>query len=62
MNEQWEYNDSLADAGGFERLPFFYKAGYVAWSAQRKANLLRYKYAKFIVYEDSKSVELVLPN
>lgn len=62
MIKQWEYNDLLADAGGFDRLPSFYKAGYVAWSAQRKANFLRYKYAKFIVSEDGERVELILPN
>ncbi|KAL2712968.1 flavin-containing monooxygenase FMO GS-OX-like 2 [Vespula squamosa] len=62
MTEQWEYNDSLADAGGFDRLPPFYKAGYVAWHSQRKANLLRYKYAKFVISEDGKNVELILSN
>ncbi|KAK2578811.1 hypothetical protein KPH14_012030 [Odynerus spinipes] len=62
MIEQWEYNNLLADVGGFDRLPTFYKAGYVAWNLQRKINLLRFKYAKFIVSEDGKSVELILPN
>ncbi|EFN76962.1 Dimethylaniline monooxygenase [N-oxide-forming] 2 [Harpegnathos saltator] len=31
MDQQWDYNDSLAIAGGFEKLPPFYKLGYTAW-------------------------------
>ncbi|KAK9308846.1 hypothetical protein QLX08_001268 [Tetragonisca angustula] len=61
MDKQWDYNNSLADAGGFDRLPKFYKLGYEAWSAQRKANLLNYKRARFVISEDEESVELVIP-
>lgn len=62
MDEQWNYNDSLAIAGGFERLPLFYKLGYTAWSVQRRANLLRYKDSRFVVSEDGKSVQLIIPD
>ncbi|XP_071563657.1 uncharacterized protein [Temnothorax nylanderi] len=61
MDHQWDYNDSLAIAGGFDRLPLFYKLGYSAWSVQRSMNLLRYKDSKFIISEDGQSVELVIP-
>lgn len=61
MDKQWDYNNSLADAGGFDRLPKFYKLGYEAWFAQRKANLLNYKKARFVISEDEESVELVVP-
>ncbi|XP_020300440.1 flavin-containing monooxygenase FMO GS-OX-like 4 [Pseudomyrmex gracilis] len=62
MDKQWDYNDSLADAGGFKRLPVFYKIGYTAWNVNRISNLLRYKDSKFVVSEDGQSVEVVLPN
>lgn len=61
MDRQWDYNDSLAIAGGFDRLPLFYKLGYRAWASQRSVNLLRYKDSKFIVSEDGQSIELVIP-
>lgn len=61
MDHQWDYNDSLATAGGFNRLPLFYKVGYRVWSIQRSANILRYKDSKFIFSEDGQSVELVVP-
>lgn len=62
MNKQWEYNDSLADAGCFDRLPKFYKLGYEVWSTQRKMNLSNYKKARFVISSDEKSVELIIPN
>ncbi|KAI4487267.1 hypothetical protein M0804_005416 [Polistes exclamans] len=62
MTEQWEYNDFLANAGKFNRLPAFYKAGYNAWHSRKKSNLLRYKDAKFVVSENGENVEVVLPN
>lgn len=61
MDQQWDYNDSLAIAGEFARLPLFYKLGYRAWAVQRSANLLRYKDSKFIISEDGQNVELVIP-
>jgi hypothetical protein len=61
MDQQWDYNDSLAIAGGFNRLPLFYKLGYRAWSIQRSTNLLHYKDSKFIISEDGQNVELVIP-
>ncbi|XP_017886333.1 flavin-containing monooxygenase FMO GS-OX-like 7 [Ceratina calcarata] len=61
-DKQWAYNDSLADAGGFERLPKFYKLGYEAWWAQRKRNLLNYKKARFLLSQDKETVEVILPN
>ncbi|XP_025991005.2 flavin-containing monooxygenase FMO GS-OX-like 2 isoform X2 [Solenopsis invicta] len=61
MDQQWDYNDSLAIAGGFNRLPLFYKLGYKAWSIQRSMNLLHYKDSKFIISEDGQNVELVIP-
>ncbi|XP_050595064.1 uncharacterized protein LOC126924518 isoform X1 [Bombus affinis] len=60
-DKQWDYNNALADAGGFDRLPKFYKLGYEAWSAQRKANLLNYKRARFVLSKDQETVELVIP-
>ncbi|KAI4497513.1 hypothetical protein M0802_007524 [Mischocyttarus mexicanus] len=62
MIEQWEYADSLADTGGFNRLPAFYKAGYIVWQLNKKINLLRYKDAKFIVSDNGENVEFVFPN
>jgi hypothetical protein len=62
MDLQWDYNDSLAIAGGFDRLPLFYKLGYRAWSVHRLTNLLRYKDSRFVISEDGQSVELVAPN
>lgn len=61
MDKQWEYNDSLADSGGFDRLPKFYKIGYKMWSSQRKVNLLNYKRARFAISEDGENVEFVIP-
>ncbi|XP_011708343.1 PREDICTED: flavin-containing monooxygenase FMO GS-OX-like 4 isoform X1 [Wasmannia auropunctata] len=61
MDRQWDYNDSLAIAGGFDRLPLFYKLGYEVWSVHRSMNLLRYKDSKFIISENGQSVELVIP-
>lgn len=61
MDKQWEYNDSLANAGGFERLPKFYKLGFEAWSAQRYENLWKYKKARFVISKDGESVELIMP-
>ncbi|XP_072759323.1 uncharacterized protein [Anoplolepis gracilipes] len=61
MDYQWDYNDSLAIAGGFNQLPLFYKLGYKAWSIQRSANLLRYKDSKFVFSEDGQSVQLIIP-
>jgi len=61
MNEQWEYNDSLAIAAEVDRLPSFYKLGYIEWSRQRSRNLLRYKDSKFIISEDGQRVEVTLP-
>ncbi|XP_043266309.1 flavin-containing monooxygenase FMO GS-OX-like 7 [Colletes gigas] len=61
IDKQWEYNNSLADAGGFDRLPKLYKLGYDAWTSQRKINLLRYKKAKFLIDEDAETVQLVIP-
>ncbi|KAL6446644.1 hypothetical protein ACFW04_001255 [Cataglyphis niger] len=60
MDRQWDYNDSLAIAGGFNRLPLFYKLGYKAWSDQRSMNLLRYKDSRFVISEDEQSVELII--
>lgn len=62
MNKQWEYNDSLAVAGGFDRLPKFYKLGYEVWSARRKMNLSSYKKARFVVSSDEENVELIIPS
>lgn len=62
MDRQWDYNDSLTIAGGFNRLPLFYKLGYEAWSVKRPTNFLRYKDAKFVISEDGQSVELIIPN
>nr|XP_012224297.1 PREDICTED: flavin-containing monooxygenase FMO GS-OX-like 2 [Linepithema humile] len=62
MDRQWDYNDSLAIAGGFDRLPLFYKLGYGAWSVQRPTNLLRYKDSRFVISEDGQSVELIIPS
>lgn len=62
MTEQWEYNDFLANAGKFNRLPAFYKAGYKAWHSRKKGNLLHYKDAKFVVSENGQNVEVILPN
>ncbi|XP_076241300.1 uncharacterized protein LOC143183580 [Calliopsis andreniformis] len=62
MDNQWNYNNSLADAGGFERLPKFYKIGYDLWASGRKGNLLHYKNAKFVVSADGESVDMVLSN
>ncbi|CAL1685616.1 unnamed protein product [Lasius platythorax] len=61
MDRQWDYNDSLAIVGGFDRLPLFYKLGFKVWSVQRSANLLRYKDSKFVFSEDGQSVELIIP-
>ncbi|KAG7200502.1 hypothetical protein KM043_001066 [Ampulex compressa] len=61
-DRQWAYNDSLADAGGFERLPAFYEAAYKVWSDQRLTNLLRYKDSSFYVSEDGKTIEIVVPD
>ncbi|KAL0123019.1 hypothetical protein PUN28_007568 [Cardiocondyla obscurior] len=61
MDRQWDYNDSLAIAGGFNRLPLFYKVGYNVWSIQRSVNLLRYKDSKFVISEDGQNIELVIP-
>lgn len=60
-DKQWDYNNALADAGDFDRLPKFYKLGYEAWSVQRKANLLNYKRARFVLSKDQETVELVIP-
>ncbi|XP_076165841.1 uncharacterized protein LOC143145905 [Ptiloglossa arizonensis] len=62
MDKQWEYNDSLADAGGFDRLPKLYRLGYEAWSSQRKINFVSYKRAKFLYDKVAETVELVVPN
>ncbi|XP_034193607.2 uncharacterized protein LOC117610392 [Osmia lignaria lignaria] len=62
MDKQWEYNDSLADSGGFDRLPKFYKIGYKMWSVQRKVNLLNYKKARFVISEDGETVEFEVAN
>ncbi|CAK9794707.1 Flavin-containing monooxygenase FMO GS-OX-like 2 [Anthophora plagiata] len=62
MDKQWAYNDSLANEGDFDRLPKFYKLGYDAWSALRKVNLLNYKKARFVVSDDGKTVELIIPS
>ena len=62
MDKQWEYNDSLADAGRFDRLPKFYKVGYEVWSSQRKMNLSSYKKARFVISSDGESVELIIPS
>lgn len=62
MDKQWDYNNSLADAADAERLPKFYKLGYNICAAQRKANLLNYKMARFVVSDDGESVEMVVPN
>jgi len=61
MDCQWDYNDSLAIAGGFDQLPMFYKLGYKAWSVQRSMNLLRYKDSKFIISENGENIELIIP-
>ncbi|XP_012283263.1 flavin-containing monooxygenase FMO GS-OX-like 4 [Orussus abietinus] len=58
-NKQWEYNDSLADAGGFERLPAFYRIGYNSWSQERNRNLLNYKNTKFLISEDGQTVQII---
>ncbi|CAL7938279.1 unnamed protein product [Xylocopa violacea] len=62
MDKQWEYNNSLADAGDFDRLPKFYQLGYEAWLALKKTNLLNYKKARFMVSKDGESVNIILPN
>nr|XP_012146820.1 PREDICTED: flavin-containing monooxygenase FMO GS-OX-like 2 isoform X1 [Megachile rotundata]XP_012146821.1 PREDICTED: flavin-containing monooxygenase FMO GS-OX-like 2 isoform X1 [Megachile rotundata]XP_012146823.1 PREDICTED: flavin-containing monooxygenase FMO GS-OX-like 2 isoform X1 [Megachile rotundata]XP_012146824.1 PREDICTED: flavin-containing monooxygenase FMO GS-OX-like 2 isoform X1 [Megachile rotundata] len=61
MDTQWEYNDSLADAAGFDRLPKFYKIGYRMWSSQRKVNLVNYKRSRFVISEDGEAVEFAIP-
>ncbi|KOC59194.1 Flavin-containing monooxygenase FMO GS-OX-like 9 [Habropoda laboriosa] len=61
MDKQWAYNDSLADGGGFDRLPKFYKLGYNAFVAERKVNLLNYKKSRFVVSKDGETVELIAP-
>lgn len=61
-NNQWDYNDSLAIAGGFDRLPLFYKIGYEAWITQKFTNLWHYKDSRLVFSEDGQSVELVIPN
>nr|XP_033324761.1 flavin-containing monooxygenase FMO GS-OX-like 2 isoform X1 [Megalopta genalis] len=60
MDKQWEYNNSLADAGGFERLPWYYKRVFEKWASLRMMDLLRYKSAKLVICEDGESVELVI--
>lgn len=61
MDRQWDYNDSLAISGGFNRLPSFYRIGYSAWTAKKSANLLRYKDSKFVFSENGQSVEITIP-
>nr|XP_031842723.1 flavin-containing monooxygenase FMO GS-OX-like 2 isoform X2 [Nomia melanderi] len=60
QDKQWEYNDSLADAGGFERLPRFYRNVYDKWSALRMMDLLRYKSAKLVISADGESIQLAI--
>lgn len=62
MDRQWDYNDSLADAGGFDRLPKFYRRGYDVWSGHRKLDFLNYKKSRFVVSEDGETVEISVPN
>lgn len=61
MNDQWDYNDSLAIAAGVDPLPLFYKLGYIEWSRQRTGNLLLYKDSRFVISEDGQSVEVTPP-
>ena len=62
MDRQWDYNDSLADAGGFDRLPKFYRRGYEVWSGHRKLDFLNYKKSRFVVSEDGETVEISVAN
>lgn len=57
-NAQWPYNDSLAQAGGFDPLPPLYKLGYEAWHNNRKDNGVYYKNYNLIISEDGNSVEI----
>ncbi|XP_029169261.1 flavin-containing monooxygenase FMO GS-OX-like 4 [Nylanderia fulva] len=61
MDNQWDYNDSLAIDGGFNRLPLFYKIGYREWTVKKSANLLRYKDSRFVFSKDGQSVEITIP-
>ncbi|XP_015597693.1 flavin-containing monooxygenase FMO GS-OX-like 4 [Cephus cinctus] len=58
-NNQWDYNNNLADMGGFKRLPKFYRIGYMASHSQRLTNLLNYKKSEFILSEDGESVQII---
>ncbi|XP_051175246.1 uncharacterized protein LOC127290596 isoform X2 [Leptopilina boulardi] len=58
--QQWSFNNSLAEAGGFNPLPPFYEMGYKAWWNLRKTNLFHYKDYKLIIADDDKSVEVIL--
>lgn len=60
QDKQWEYNDSVADAGGFERLPRFYKHVFEKWSTLRVTNLLRYRSAKLVISADGESIQLAI--
>ncbi|XP_016843082.1 flavin-containing monooxygenase FMO GS-OX-like 2 [Nasonia vitripennis] len=58
---QWAYNDELAEAGAFERLPSYYRNGYQIWHAYRTKNVLGYKLSNLRVH-DNGDVELVHPS
>lgn len=41
--DQWAYNEALAQAGKFDSLSAQYKRGFTKWMAYKAANVLRYK-------------------
>ncbi|XP_043287765.1 flavin-containing monooxygenase FMO GS-OX-like 4 [Venturia canescens] len=57
-NQQFDYNDDLAISGSFERLPAYYKNGYLAWHEARAGNLLNYKDSKFVILPDNVNVQI----
>lgn len=60
-DQQWTYNDSLAIAGGFDRLPSFYEVGYKAWLTHKSADVLHYKDFTFIISEDGQAIIFYVP-
>lgn len=60
-SQQWEYFDTLAEAGGFKSFPAFFKVGYESWKIVRGKYPARSRFYKFIVAEDGQHVDIV-PN
>lgn len=56
-----KYLDDLANLGGFDPLPDYYKHGYYTWSKFMKSHLNDFRDYRFKIKDDNSTIKIYKP-